>query len=1682
MSETFNQDFLIKNGLVVETTATILSQESSTSTTTGALIIGGGIGVGGSVNIGGTTDIAGTLTVQGVDLLAYDPDAIYVSESTGNDVTGDGRRVQSAFATIKHALSVATTGTKVIIDAGTYTEEFPLTVPVGVSIQGAGLRATTIQPTELTNTQTCFLLNGETMVTDLTITGFKTPGYGFKFANNAKITTRSPYIERVTVLTRGSIITPTDPYGFDAADAGGGAYLDASVLDRNSLEPAMLWNECTFIVPNATGWYMTNGARAELLNAFTYFADKAIHTVSTPVGYGGDGKTKLRLDGITGVFTPGDTIYYKDSNGNTLASGVIESTSTGGYVYIDGAAWGFEEISLRAGKPVYPYGGAVQSTTQKKFGISSYSGNGTTTYLEVPSNSDFAFGTSTFALEAFVFRSSTSTTQTLFDFRTADSSIAPAIIFTGTDLLYQVGSTATITGSNAVATTGTWYHIAVARSGSSTKLFVDGSQVGSTYTDNWNYVQGTAKIGANFSNVDNFNGYIDEIRISNGAARYTTTFTPTTVPFVSDDETVLLLHCDSGNLSSTFIDDALGSQNVYSTGSAFTGTAARIVLADYHQFGAELRCIGSAAVFGNSGVIADGTGTNLKLIAFNLSHIGSGKDLSNDISLVVQPNEIIQVNNGKIYYQTVDQNGDFRVGDNFLINQKTGSVSFGEATVNIANVPNLTVTDGINSTVINPTNLQVGNLNLQGNTISSLSGNITLSPANSVVVVNGDLTIGGTLTATQFVGNLDGIATTATNIRFGKLGEIPYQTAPGLTAFIGTGTNGNLLVMGANTASFVSSTTVQVGFAANLLGGLTGQVVYQTAPNTTGFITTTSLYVGRALVADSSAGTSDKANNLNGGTAGQVPYQSAPDTTAFFGPGTAGQILVSGGAASPVYTNTSSIYVKDADIATNLRSGAAGQIPYQTGADSTNFVPAGSDGDVLVSRGVAAPAFTGTTTLYVGRAVIADSATGGAGSSNTVNTVQRTTNATHYVTFVDSNNAGSTAEFVYTTSSFSINPATGDVNATNLLPVSDNTGVVGDSSLTWSNGQFTNFTVDSTLDVRGAIDLADSDILRFGTSDDVQMFYNGSTNIMNIELEAAATELHVTDNGTAKFVIEKSGITKIQSLSTVHNTGSGALRVFGGAAVGGNMFVAGVVTATQFVGAFSGTSSIANNLANGAAGSIPYQSAPSTTAFLGIGANNSILVSNGSLPSWTINPTIGGNLTVVGNLTVQGSTTIVDSTVTNVVDPIITIGGRAGGLPPISDDGKDRGVAFQWHTGSAARLGFFGFDRNTGYFTFLTSATIVNEVVAPAGGTTRGAIDANLAGGSAGQFVYQTAANTTDFISTGSMYVNRAVIADSAGSTTGNAASADSVKTVARTTNAAHYLTFVDTNNASLTNETVYTTSSFTINPSNGYVGIGVTSPSVELHVRSTSGEMLRLDTSLTTTGGIDTGPQMSFEGHDGSVARTWALLVGAKENSTVGNYAGYFAVYSRPNGGAPAERIRVNSFGRVGVNTSNPVAQFDVDGGGRFTGITTVTNATSVHNATSGALQVGGGLGVAGGGFFGGTVTATNFVGTVSGSSAQVSTIRRTNNAVHYVTFVDSNNSTLTAEDVYTTSTVAVNPGTPSAVSTTTGALQIVNGGIGVGDSVYVKNRVGFVNNSNVSAVYQVYNAATNSLDTVFA
>jgi hypothetical protein len=66
-------------------------------------------------------------------------------------------------------------------------------------------------------------------------------------------------------------------------------------------------------------------------------------------------------------------------------------------------------------------------------------------------------------------------------------------------------------------------------------MFVNGVQEGSTYTDSTNYLNPTGRpwiaINANTTNTSSLNGYIDDLRITKGVARYTENFTPPTKAF-----------------------------------------------------------------------------------------------------------------------------------------------------------------------------------------------------------------------------------------------------------------------------------------------------------------------------------------------------------------------------------------------------------------------------------------------------------------------------------------------------------------------------------------------------------------------------------------------------------------------------------------------------------------------------------------------------------------------------------------------------------------------------------------------------------------------------------------------------------------------------------------------------------------------------------------------------------------------------------------------------------------------------------------------------------------------------------------------------------------------------------------------------------------------------------------------
>jgi len=176
--------------------------------------------------------------------------------------------------------------------------------------------------------------------------------------------------------------------------------------------------------------------------------------------------------------------------------------------------------------------GAFISTVQSKFGGASVFLDGTNDYLVTPTASAFTFGTNDFTVELWIY-------QTV-------SSVGAYKVLVGDNIYGSVGGWQLYSynnqlnlwkgGTELIAPSGTltlnsWNHVVWTRSSGNNRIFINGTQVGTTVSDSTNYVSSVIYIGASKTNTFNFAGYIDEFRITNGYARYTGNFTPSTTAF-----------------------------------------------------------------------------------------------------------------------------------------------------------------------------------------------------------------------------------------------------------------------------------------------------------------------------------------------------------------------------------------------------------------------------------------------------------------------------------------------------------------------------------------------------------------------------------------------------------------------------------------------------------------------------------------------------------------------------------------------------------------------------------------------------------------------------------------------------------------------------------------------------------------------------------------------------------------------------------------------------------------------------------------------------------------------------------------------------------------------------------------------------------------------------------------------
>lgn len=193
-------------------------------------------------------------------------------------------------------------------------------------------------------------------------------------------------------------------------------------------------------------------------------------------------------------------------------------------------------------KTVIPYGDIILKTAQSKFGGSSAFSDGTDAYLSIQATSDLDLSTGDFTIEAWIYQTAyKSANKQIFNkdgqFGVSDPQYMLAInssnyllgfLGDGTGATYDG---ITFIGANQI-TLNQWHHVAMVVEGGACRAYLNGVLQWDSITVPMTEGGRPLLIGyqEGYSNTNCFPGYIDEVRITKGVARYSAPFTPPTTP------------------------------------------------------------------------------------------------------------------------------------------------------------------------------------------------------------------------------------------------------------------------------------------------------------------------------------------------------------------------------------------------------------------------------------------------------------------------------------------------------------------------------------------------------------------------------------------------------------------------------------------------------------------------------------------------------------------------------------------------------------------------------------------------------------------------------------------------------------------------------------------------------------------------------------------------------------------------------------------------------------------------------------------------------------------------------------------------------------------------------------------------------------------------------------------------
>ena len=762
--------------------------------------------------------------------------------------------------------------------------------------------------------------------------------------------------------------------------------------------------------------------------------------------------------------------------------------------------------------------------------------------------------------------------------------------------------------------------------------------------------------------------------------------------------------------------------------------------------------------------------------------------------------------------------------------------------------------------------------------------------------------------------------------------------------------------------------------------------------------------------------------------------------------------------------------------ASNLAGGGPGRVVFQVNTGSTGFVSNGATGTVLISNYTAAPEWANSLTLdrllisgtYPASSTITGALVvyGGAGVGENLYL-----GGDLDVAGQDITSPNSTFNILATVPTINIGASSGTA-----ISIASTTGfTVVRNQFTITSTLDSSNTVTGSLQVRGGAAIARSlyaggNVTIAGITDVINTTSATSTNTGALKVAGGAGvggDLYVGGTIYGKVTDLAGGATG--SIPYQAATGDTEFIPIGPV---GYLLTSNGTTASwgPATGVVAGSAATATNLAGGAQYQIPYQTGVGLTGFESgfeynytsntfsstnatfNGTTNSVSTTTGAV---TIvgGLGLGGNIVAGGNGRVGGQFTI-SSTASSIsassgalqVAGGIGVGGgiNVSGISTISNDVTVGQSTYQFKftiDGSIAALQgpntSFKIQRGTtdtinadssnvgilNHGFFVGPNTSSSVLLVPTTGTIIASLPAKITNNN-----NSTSTITGALVVTGGVGIGRDLYVGGTiyGNIPGLGGAATTISVSATNTNTVHYLTFVDSNNTTATQENLYTTSTIQIRPSTGEVDI-----------------LSNLTSTSTTTGALVVSGGVGIAGDifgGGSIDAVGSVKITSP--------TGAFGFLMDAVGVANAVNITHNGtdtyFFHYGALRLSPSG---------VSGNVRITNTTSAINTSSGALVVSGGVGIAGDLWVGGSIN-----GSVSGGAGGVSTVQTNATTTHYLTFVDSNNAGPSTETVYTTASITVNPGTGEGIflstvnptSTLTGALQ-VRGGAGIGRDLYV-------------------------------